>query len=115
MCKVGIPFKAVAELPNSNSIVYERIYSNRGGYNLSFTNMYIVPLTCSQEYIEYQQNYISQRFDTFEFSPDQCQELAKDPKVKWIVFHKRIVDEARSARQAERMKITIDAAKILQT
>jgi hypothetical protein len=53
----------------------------------------------SQEYKEYQQEFnsppLSKRFDT------KFKELAKDPKATKEVFHKKTVDEARTAIHAE--------------
>ena len=61
--------------------------------------------TLSQEYRDYQQEFnsppLSERFDTTNYDQEKFLELAKDPNAKKTVFHKRTVDEARSALHTE--------------
>lgn len=50
----------------------------------------------SQEYREYQEKFnsptLSKRFDTLKFSQVRFQELARDPKARTKVYHKKTVD-----------------------
>lgn len=75
---------------------------NPGG---SSSSMETMSKRLSPEYTEYQQKFnspsVSKRFDTKNYDQEKFKELAKDPKAKKEVFHKRTVDEARTAIHAE--------------
>ena len=57
---------------------------------------------------------LSKRFDTLKFSKVRFEQLARDPNARTKVYHKKTVDEARSALQAEIMGIIEDVERIPQ-
>jgi hypothetical protein len=77
--------------------------SVRGG--LTPANMDTLGRRLSQEYKEYQQKFnsppLSKRFDTTNYNQVRFQLLSQDPRAKVVVYHKKTVDEARSAIHAE--------------
>lgn len=77
----------------------------RAGFQPAPFNMDTLGRRLSQEYKEYQQVYnsppLSKRFDTTNYDPVRFQLLSQDPHAKVEVYHKKTVDEARSAVQAE--------------
>jgi hypothetical protein len=70
----------------------------------------------SQEYKEYQDQYnsppISDRFDTKDYDSARFMQLSQDPHAKRKVYHKKTVDETRSAIQSEIEGIIKDAQRI---
>lgn len=80
-------------------------YSPRGGLTPITINMDTLGRHLSQEYKEYhdQSNSppISDRFDTKDYDSARFMQLSQDPHAKVEVYHKKTVDEARSAIQAE--------------
>lgn len=73
--------------------------------NTSSSSMETMSRRLSPEYEEYQQKFnsppVSKRFDTTQYDQQRFQQLAKDPNAKKEVFHKKTVDEARTAIHAE--------------
>ena len=118
-----VPVKASAydELPDWNKMAYERVNLvdfNRGGFSARPMNMETLGRQLSQEYKDYQKDFnspaLSKRFDTIKFSQVRFQELARDPNARTKVYHKKTVDEARSALQAEIMGIVEGVERIPQ-
>lgn len=81
-------------------------------------NMETLGRQLSQEYREYQKKFnsptLSKRFDTLKFSQVRFKELARDPNARTKVYHKKTVDEARSALQDEIMGIVEGVERIPQ-
>ena len=77
----------------------------RAGFQPAPFNMDTLGRRLSQEYKEYQQVYneppLSKRFDTTNYDPVRFQLLSQDPHAKKEVYHKKTVDETRSAIHAE--------------
>ena len=75
----------------------------RGGFLP--VNMDTLSRRLSQEYNEYQEQYnsppLSKRFDTTNYDPGRFRVLSQDPNAKVQAYHKKTVDETRSAIQAE--------------
>lgn len=88
----------------------------RAGFQPAPFSMDTLCRRLSQEYKEYQQVYnsppLSKRFDTTNYDPVRFQLLSQDPHAKVEVYHKKTVDEARSAIQAEIEGIIKDAQRI---
>jgi hypothetical protein len=115
------PLNASAKPLNYNKTTYETVISkdfSRGGFSARPVNMETLGRQLSQEYREYQQKFntptLSKRFDTLKFSQVRFQELARDPNARTTVYHKKTVDEARSALQSEIMGIIEDVERIPQ-
>jgi hypothetical protein len=93
--------KAYNQIMSLDSSDFER--SIRGGFLP--VNMDTLGRRLSQEYKEYQDQYnsppISDRFDTKDYDSARFMQLSQDPHAKVEVYHKKTVDEARSAIQAE--------------
>jgi len=89
---------------NNAKINQEKFNGNQNpGRSSSSSSMETMSKRLSQEYTEYQQKFNSPpvRFDTKGYDQEKFKELAKDPKANKEVFHKRTVDEARTAIHAE--------------
>ena len=88
----------------------------RGGFQPAPVNMETFGRRLSQEYREYQEQYntlpFSKRFDTTNYDPVRFKVLSQDLHAKREVYHKKTVDETRSAFQAEREGIIKDAQRI---
>ena len=88
----------------------------RAGFQPATFNMDTLGRQLSQEYNEYQQVYneppLSKRFDTTNYDPVRFQLLSQDPNAKRKVYHKKTVDETRSAIQAEIEGVIKDAQRI---
>ena len=86
----------------------------RGGF--APVNMDTLGRHLSQEYKKYQEQYntppLSKRFDTINYDPVRFQLLSQDPHAKKEVYHKKTVDETRSAIHAESEGIIKDAQRI---
>jgi len=113
------PLKACANLPDSNKMSYETLIDfNRGGFSPRPINMETFGRQLSQEYNDYQKDFnsppLSNRFDTIKFSQQRFRELAKDPNARTEVYHKKTVDEARSALHAEMLGIVNEVKRIPQ-
>ena len=115
------PLNASAKPVDYNKTTYETVISkdfSRGGFSALPVNMETLGRQLSQEYREYQEKFnsptLSKRFDTLKFSQVRFQELARDPNARTKVYHKKTVDEARSALQAEIMGIVEGVERIPQ-
>jgi len=88
----------------------------RAGFQPAPFKMDTLGRRLSQEYKEYQEQYntppFSKRFDTKNYDPVRFKALSQDPHAKRKVYHKKTVDEARSAIQAESEGIIKDAQRI---
>ena len=88
----------------------------RAGFQPAPFNMDTLGRRLSQEYKEYQQVYneppLSKRFDTRNYDPVRFQVLSQDPHAKRKVYHKKTVDETRSAIQSEIEGIIKDVQRI---
>lgn len=85
--------------------LYSSTSELRAGFQPAPLNMDTLGRRLSQEDKEYQQVYnsppLSKGFDTTNYDPVRFQLLSQDPHAKVEVYHKKTVDEARSAVQAE--------------
>lgn len=115
------PLNASAKPIDYNKTTYETVISkdfSRGGFSARPVNMETLGRQLSQEYKDYQQKFnsptLSKRFDTLKFSKVRFEQLARDPNARTKVYHKKTVDEARSALQAEIMGIIEDVERIPQ-
>ena len=88
----------------------------RAGFQPAPFNMDTLGRRLSQEYKEYQQKFnsppLSKGFDTTNYNQVRFQLLSQDPRAKVVVYHKKTVDETRSAIQAESEGIIKDAQRI---
>lgn len=77
----------------------------RSGFQPALFTMDTLGRRLNQEYKEYQQKFnsppLSKRFDTTNYNQVRFQLLSQDPRAKVVVYHKKTVDEARSAIHAE--------------
>ena len=96
------PYQKPISCRNNGKIKEDPFNQHGGGASSS---METLSRRLSPEYTDYQQKFnsppLSERFDTDNFDKELFRELAKDPKAKIEVFHKKTTDEARTAIHAE--------------
>ena len=92
--------------------------STRGGFTPATINMDTLGRRLSHEYNDYQQKFnsppVSKRFDTTDYDPVRFQLLSQDPRAKREAYHKKTVDEARSAIHAEILGLVNGGKRIPQ-
>lgn len=109
------PYQKPVSCRNNVNIKEDQFNQHGGGASSS---MEALSRRLSPEYKDYQQKFnsppLSERFDTKQYKEERFKELAKDPKAKIEVFHKKTTDEARTAIHAEMEDIIENPRRIEQ-